>query len=145
MSTALDNGQRLLRNLLAGAFVLGLLVALASTISCGGEQGQDVRTPVEAAVMRDFLWGDDCSIGTCSEYYRASDVDCYPTGETLRATPVYWCSVRFDDNRSTGACVNLAGSDLAMSGPVVRERCNALAAQARRTDGFFRQAHDLLP
>jgi hypothetical protein len=81
----------------------------------------------------------------CSEAYPAGDVDCHPTGETLRGTPVYWCSISFDDyRRSSGACVNLAGSDLAMSGPVAQEECNAFVAKAR-TNGFFTEADEVLP
>jgi hypothetical protein len=125
-----------------------LLVAFASMISCGGEHDrgpQDVRSSVEAAVMRDFVWVYNCSIGPCSEFYLASNVDCHRTGETLRGTPVFWCSVSYDDNRaSTGACVNLAGSDLAMSGPVIQEECNASVANAQ-ANGFFTPADDLLP
>jgi hypothetical protein len=151
MPTALDKSQRSLRNLLAGAFVFGLLVAPASMIACGGKHDQQgpesVRTSVEAAVMRDFSWGENCGVLTsCSEVYRASDVDCHPTGETLRGTPVYWCSVSYDDNRATtGACVNVAGGDLAMSGPVIQEEhCNASVAKAR-TNRFFTEADEVLP
>jgi hypothetical protein len=149
MPTAFDNGQRSLRNPLGGAFVLGLLVSLASLIACGGGVGQQgpqkMRTSAEAAVMRDFVWVYNCSIGPCSDFYRASNVDCHPTGETLRGTPVYWCSVSYDDNRrSTGACVNLAGSDLAMSGPVIEEECSASVAKAR-ANGFSTEADDDLP
>ena len=146
--TALDNGRRSPRKLGAGLLVIGLFVALAAMISCGGEHDQQgrTRTPVEAAVFRDFAWAEDCSVlGSCSEVYRASDVECHPTGETLRGTPVYWCSVSYNDNRgSTGACVNLAGTDLAMSGPVIQEECNAFVAKAR-ANRFFTQADDVLP
>jgi hypothetical protein len=148
MPTALDKGQRALRDLLAGLFALGLLAALASVISCGGEQGpESMRSSVETAVMRDFSWGENCGVLTsCSDVYPATDVDCHPTGETLRGTPVYWCSVSYDDNRaSTGACVNLASGDLAMSGPVIHEEhCNASVAKAR-TNRFFTEADEVLP
>jgi hypothetical protein len=149
---ALDNGQRSPKKLLAAAFVLGigLLVVLNVHDRLSGEdrqQGpQNMRTSAEAAVMREFVWVYNCSIGPCSDFYLASNVDCHPTGETLRGTPVYWCSVSYDDNRaSTGACVNLAGGNLAMSGPVIQEEhCNASVAKAR-TNRFFTEADDLLP
>jgi hypothetical protein len=137
---------RLHKTVLAGVLVFGLLLALAAaTIFRGGERDQNVGTPVEDAVLSDFVWGDNCSVlGSCSDNYPASDVACDPTGETLRGTPVYWCSVSFGDNRRTGACVNLAGGDLAMSGPVIQEKCSAQVANAR-TDRFFTEADDLLP
>jgi hypothetical protein len=134
---------------LSKAFAASLVVALAFTVACGGSGKSHPSSPkedVEAAVLRDFTWSDDCSVlGSCSATYRASDVDCYPTGERLRGTRVYWCSIGYnDDQGSTGACVNLAGGDLAMSGPVIREECNRFVAQAR-ANGFFTQADEVLP
>lgn len=97
-------------------------------------------------MLKDFQWSEDCSVlGSCSATYRASDVACYSTGENLRGTPVYWCSIGYGDNQgSTGACVNLAGGDLAMSGPVIRQECNRFVAKAR-ANGFFTQANEVLP
>jgi hypothetical protein len=151
---------------LSKTFAAGVVVALAFTAACGGSgkssgspsatswtRGAPIPAPpsspkeaVEAAVFRDFQWSEDCSVlGSCSATYRASDVACYPTGENLRATPVYWCSIGYGDNQgSTGACVNLAGGDLAMSGPVIRQECNRFVAEAR-ANGFFTQAYDTLP
>jgi hypothetical protein len=148
MPGALDDSQRSLKKLLAAAFVLGigLLVVLNVHDRLSGEDRQQGRSSVEDAVLSDFVWADNCSVlGSCSEVYLASDVDCRPSGETLRETPVYWCSVSYDENRrSTGACVNLAGSDLVMSGPVIQEECNASVAKAR-TNRFFTEADEVLP
>jgi hypothetical protein len=151
---------------LSRTFAAGVAVALASTAACGGS-GKSSPSPsatsrtrgppisvapsspkeaVEAAVFRDFQWSEGCSVlGSCSATYRASDIDCYPIGENLRDTPVYWCSIGYGDNQgSTGACVNLAGDDLAMSGPVIRQECNGFVAEAR-ANGFFTQADEVLP
>jgi hypothetical protein len=148
MSGRLDDRQRSLKQLLAAAFVLGigLLVVLNVHDRLSGEDRPQGRASVEDAVLSDFVWADNCSVlGSCAETYLASDVDCHPMGGTLRGTPVYWCSVSYDDNRrSTGACVNLAGSDLAMSGPVIQEECNASVAKAR-TNRFFTEADEVLP
>jgi hypothetical protein len=95
--------------------------------------------------MERFSWGEKCSIFECAEKYSASDVDCRRTDETLRGTPVYWCLVRYNDNQaSTGACVNLAGDDLALAGPVLETQCDARVAKAR-VDRFFTEVHDTLP
>lgn len=95
--------------------------------------------------MEDFYWGENCGVVECSEVYSATDVDCNRTNETLRGTPVYWCLVSYNDNRaSTGACVNLAGSDLAMAGPVLQTQCDARVADAR-VNRFFTEANDTLP
>jgi hypothetical protein len=103
---------------LSKTFAAGVVVALAFTAACGGSgkssgspsatswtRGAPIPAPpsspkeaVEAAVFRDFQWSEDCSVlGSCSATYRASDVACYPTGENLRATPVYWCSIGYGD------------------------------------------------
>jgi hypothetical protein len=147
-----------------GLFAAGLVGAVALTVGCGGSgksspspsatsfsRGAPITSPpsspkeaVEAAVFREFQWSDNCSVlGSCSATYRASDVDCSATGEKLRGTPVYWCFISYDDNRGTGACVNLAG-DLAMSGPVIRQECDPSIAAAR-ANGFFTQAAEDLP
>jgi hypothetical protein len=125
------------------ALAAALLVFLGA--ACGrGDHEQQGQTPVEAAVMQKFSWGK-CSVFECSEMYSASDVDCHQMGETLRGTPVYWCLVRYNDNQaSTGACVNLAGTDLAMSGPVLQTQCDARVAKAR-VNRFFTEIHDALP
>jgi hypothetical protein len=95
--------------------------------------------------MEQFYWGENCGVVECSEVYSASDVDCRPTNETLRGTPVYWCLVSYNDNQaSTGACVNLAGSDLALAGPVLQTQCDARVAQAR-VNRFFTEVDDALP
>jgi hypothetical protein len=143
---------------LSKTFAAGVVVALAFTVACGGNgksspspsatswtRAAPISSPpsspkeaVEAAVFRDFQWSGSAT-------YRASDVACYPIGEKLRGTPVYWCSIGYGDNQgSTGACVNLAGGDLAMSGPVIRQECNRFVAKAR-ANGFVTQAYDTLP
>ena len=127
------------------ALAAALLVFVLGAACGGGDDGQQGRTPVEAAVMEHFYWGEKCSVFSCSQLYPATDVDCHRTNETLRGTPVYWCLVSYNDNQaSTGACVNLAGSDLAMSGPVLQAQCNARVAKAR-ANRFFTEVHDALP
>jgi hypothetical protein len=126
------------------AVTAALLVLLSGT-ACGGDgHGQQGQTAVEAAVMEKFQW-DKCSIFECSEMHSADDVDCHPTSETLRGTPVYWCLVSYNDNQaSTGACVNLASSDLAMAGPVLQTQCDARVAKAR-VNRFVTEVDDALP
>jgi hypothetical protein len=95
--------------------------------------------------MEQFYWGENCGVVSSSEVYSASDVDCHPTDETLRGTRVYWCLVGYNDNQaSTGACVNLAGDDLALAGPVLETQCDARVAKAR-VNRFFTDVHDALP